>query len=73
MQIITEIVDMVKMIEHSNIVSVHELKRQWEDELVKEDDEKIKMGLTKKCMNCHKEVEKCGCIGHTLNSTYWGY
>ena len=39
---------MAKMIEHSNIVSVHELKRQWEDELVKEDDEKIKMGLTKK-------------------------
>jgi hypothetical protein len=31
------------------------------------------MGLTKKCMNCHKEVEKCGCIGHTLDSTYWGY
>ena len=56
-----------------NILSIHELKRQWEDELVKEDDEKIKMGLTKKCMNCHKEVEKCGCIGHTLDSTYWGY
>ena len=42
-------------------------------EIKVKDDEKIKMGLTKKCMNCHKEVEKCGCIGHTLDSTYWGY
>ena len=60
---------------HCNIVSVHELKRQWEDELVAEDDERIKMGLTQKCMNCHKKIEKCDCIGHRedLSSTYWGF
>jgi len=66
---------MADMIEHSKFISVHELKQQWEDELVAEDDAKIKMGLTKKCMNCHKAVVKCDCIGHQedLSSTYWGY
>ena len=45
---------MANMIEHSKFVSVHELKQQWEDEIVAEDDKNIKMGLTKKCMSCHK-------------------
>jgi|TARA_R110001599_G_scaffold252242_1_gene452257 hypothetical protein len=64
---------MASMIEHSNFISVHELKQQWEDDIVAEDEEKIKMGLTKRCMNCHKAVATCDCIGHTLDSTYWGY
>jgi hypothetical protein len=64
---------MADMIEHSKFISVHELKQQWEDELVAENEEKIKMGLIKKCMNCHEPIATCGCIGHTLNSTYWGY
>jgi len=63
---------MADMIEHSNFVAF-KMKQEWEDDIAKENEEKIKMGLTKKCMNCHKEVEKCGCIGHTLDSTYWGY
>jgi hypothetical protein len=64
---------MASMIEHSNFISVHELKQQWEDDIVAEDEEKIKMGLTRRCMNCHKAVATCGCIGHTLDSTYWGF
>ena len=64
---------MASMIEHSKFISIHELKQQWEDDIVAEDEEKIKMGLTKRCMNCHKTIVKCDCIGHTLDSTYWGY
>ena len=65
---------MASMIEHSKFVSVHELKQQWEDDIVAEDEEKIKMGLTKKCINCHKAVVKCDCVGHAKDksSTYWG-
>ena len=50
------------------------MKQEWEDEMVKEDDEKIKMGLTRRCMNCHKAVVKCDCVGHAKDksSTYWG-
>ena len=47
---------MASMIEHSNFISVHELKQQWEDDIVAEDEEKIKLGLTKRCMNCDKAV-----------------
>jgi hypothetical protein len=68
-----EIVNMADMIEHSKFISVHELKQQWEDDIVAEDEEKTKMGLTRRCMNCHKAVATCGCIGHTLDSTYWGF
>ena len=50
---------MADMIEHSNFVSMHHMKQEWEDEMVKEDDEKIKAGLTKKCMSCHKPNCKC--------------
>ena len=62
---------MAKMIEHSNFVSVHQMKQEWEDDIVAEDDEHIKMGLTKKCMGCHTEVFKCSC--HLQKETYWGY
>ena len=51
--------------------------------MVKENDEKIKMGLIEKCMNCHKPLVKtdkitltvCNCVGHTKDkvSTYWGF
>ena len=68
MGITMEIVNMASMIEHSKFVSVHELKQQWEDEIVAEDDKNIKMGLTKKCMSCHKS--NCGCED---TQTYWGY
>jgi len=68
MEITTEIVNMADMIEHSNFVSMHHMKQEWEDEMVKEDEEKIKMGLTKKCMSCHKS--NCGCKD---TQTYWGY
>ena len=68
MGITMEIVNMAKMIEHSKFVSVHELKQQWEDEIVAEDDKNIKMGLTKKCMSCHKS--NCECED---TQTYWGY
>ena len=65
---------MASMIEHSKFVSMHHMKQEWEDEMVKENDEKIKMGLIEKCMNCHKAVVKCDCIGHAKDkaSTYWG-
>ena len=65
---------MASMIEHSNFVSMHHMKQEWEDEMVKEDEENIKMGLTRRCMNCHKAVVKCDCIGHAKDkaSTYWG-
>lgn len=63
---------MAKMIEHSNFVAF-KMKQEWENEILAEDDEKIKMGLTKRCVNCHKAILKCGCIGHTYRSTYWGY
>ena len=72
MGITTEIVDMANMIEHSNFV-VFNMKQEWEDDIAKEDEEKTKMGLTRRCMNCHKAVATCGCIGHTLDSTYWGF
>ena len=68
MGITMEIVNMAKMIEHSKFVSVHELKQQWEDEIVAEDDKNIKMGLTRKCMSCHKS--NCECKD---TQTYWGY
>ena len=73
MEITTETVNMANMIEHSNFVSMHHMKQEWEDEMVKEDEEKTKMGLTRRCMNCHKAAATCGCIGHTLDSTYWGF
>ena len=38
------------------------------DEIVAEDDKNIKMGLTKKCMSCHKS--NCECED---TQTYWGY
>ena len=63
---------MANMIEHSNFV-VFNMKQEWEDDIAKEDEEKTKMGLTRRCMNCHKAVATCGCIGHTLDSTYWGF
>ena len=74
---------MADMIEHSNFV-VFKMKQEWEDEMVKEQDkrikiglkeqdERIKMGLTCKCRNCHKDVKKCSCIGLTEVSTYWGF
>ncbi len=56
------------MIEHSKFVSMHHMKQEWEDEMVKEDDEKIKAGLTKKCMSCHKPNCKC-----KDTQSYWGY
>jgi len=59
---------MANMIEHSNFVSIHQMKQEWEDDIAAEDEEKTKMGLTKKCMNCHKS--KCGCKN---TKTYWGY
>ena len=58
---------MANMIEHSNFV-VFNMKQEWEDEMVKEDDEKIKAGLTKKCMSCHKPNCKC-----KDTQSYWGY
>ena len=74
---------MASMIEHSKFVSMHHMKQEWEDEMVKENDEKIKMGLIEKCMNCHKPLVKtdkitltvCNCVGHTKDkvSTYWGF
>tara|TARA_R110000764_G_scaffold53193_3_gene115684 strand:+ start:2683 stop:2877 length:195 start_codon:yes stop_codon:yes gene_type:complete len=64
---------MADMIEHSNFVSMHHLKQEWEDDIAKEDEEKTKMGLTKRCVNCHKAILKCGCIGGTDSSTYWGF
>lgn len=63
---------MADMIEHSNFVSF-KMKQEWEEDIAKEDEEKTKMGLTLRCMNCHKVIVKCECIGHTSNSTYWGY
>ena len=62
---------MANMIEHSNFVSMHQMKQEWEDDIVAEDEEKTKMGLIKKCMNCHTEVSKCSC--HLQKKTYWGY
>jgi hypothetical protein len=67
-QITTETVNMASMIEHSKFVSMHHMKQEWEDEMVKEDDEKIKAGLTKKCMSCHKPNCKC-----KDTQSYWGY
>ena len=61
---------MANMIEHSNFVSVHHLKQEWEDELIKEDDEKIKMGLTKRCMSCHNPPDACDCKDTQF---YWSY
>ena len=58
---------MANMIEHSNFV-VFNMKQEWEDEMVKEDDEKIKAGLTKKCMSCHKPNCKC-----KDSQSYWGF
>ena len=46
------------MIEHSNFVSMHHMKQEWEDDIAKEDEEKTKMGLTKRCKNCHKAILK---------------
>ena len=63
---------MADMIEHSNFVAF-KMKQEWEEDIAKEDEEKTKMGLTRRCMNCHKAVATCGCIGHTLDSTYWGF
>jgi len=72
---------MADMIEHSNFVSMHQMKQEWEDEIVKEQDERIKMGLKEKCINCHKEIvvsgkiklKLCSCI-HPEDkvTTYWG-
>jgi len=62
---------MADMIEHSNFVSMHHMKQEWEDEMVKEDEEKIKMGLKKRCLNCHMKVNECDC--YLQNQTYWGY
>jgi len=59
---------MANMIEHSNFVSIHQMKQEWEDDILAEDEEKTKMGLTKKCMDCHKS--NCGCKD---TQTYWGY
>jgi hypothetical protein len=74
---------MADMIEHSNFVSMHHMKQEWEDEMVKENDKKIKMGLIEKCMNCHKPLVKtdkitltaCECLGHSEDkvTTYWGF
>ena len=61
---------MADMIEHSNFVSVHKLKQEWEDEIVAEDDEKIKMGLTKRCIGCHNPPDACDCKDTQF---YWGY
>ncbi len=43
---------MANMIEHSKFVSMHQMKQEWEDDIAAEDEEKTKMGLTK------KDVEK---------------
>ena len=51
-----------------NYQRIFEQKVEWEDEMVKEDDEKIKAGLTKKCMSCHKGNCKC-----KDTQSYWGY
>ena len=59
---------MANMIEHSNFVSMHHMKQEWEDDIVAENEEKTKMGLIKKCMSCHKS--NCGCKD---TQTYWGY
>jgi hypothetical protein len=66
---------MASMIEHSNFVSMHHMKQEWEDEMVKEDEKKTKMGLTRRCINCHKDFIKCDCVGHAKDkaSTYWGF
>ena len=66
---------MADMIEHSNFISIHQMKQDWEDDIAQEDEEKTKMGLTRKCINCHKAVVKCDCVGHTKDkaSTYWGF
>ena len=61
---------MANMIEHSNFVSVHHLKQEWEDEIVAEDDERIKMGLTRRCMSCHNLSDACDCKDKQF---YWGY
>lgn len=58
---------MIKMIEHSNFVAF-KMKQEWEDEILAEDDEKIKAGLTKRCMSCHKPNCKC-----QDTQFYWGY
>ena len=63
---------MADMIEHSNFVAF-KMKQEWEEDIAKEDEEKTKMGLTLRCMGCHKAIVKCKCIGHTSNSTYWGF
>ena len=73
---------MADMIEHSNFVSMFHLKQEWEDEMVKEQDDRIKMGLKEKCMNCHKAIvmsgkiklKICECIHpEDTVSTYWGF
>jgi len=69
-----EIVNMANMIEHSNFVAF-KMKQEWEDEIKEEEDEYIKRGLIKRCMNCCKKLLECKC-GHSHNevgSTYWGY
>jgi hypothetical protein len=54
-----------------NMVSIFKRKQEWEDDITKEDEENIKMGLKRKCMNCHTEATLCEC--HLQTQTYWGY
>ena len=44
------------------------LKQEWEDDIAEEDEEKIKTGLKRKCMNCHQV--NCDCKDA---QTYWGF
>ena len=44
------------------------LKQEWEDDITKEDEEKIKIGIKRKCMNCHPV--NCDCKDA---QTYWGF
>ena len=65
---------MADMIEHSNVVWMHRLKQEWEDDITNEHEARVKAGLKERCMNCHKEIKTCECAGHTKGrvTTYWG-
>ena len=54
-----------------NMVSIFKKKQEWEDDITKENEENIKMGLKRKCMNCHTKATLCEC--HLQTQTYWGY
>jgi hypothetical protein len=53
------------------MASIFKMKQEWEDDITKENEENIKIGLKRKCMNCHREVALCEC--YLQKQTYWGF